>query len=83
MGEHLTQGDNMVGTWDHEEFYEEFNQWCDTVEERQEDEMGQDYLNEVEEISDEELDCVSDFLDNQLLQKLTEDEYINVEGDKE
>ena len=73
----------MVGTWDHEEFYEEFNQWCDTVEERQEDEMGQDYLNEVEEISDEELDCVSDFLDNQLLQKLTEDEYINVEGDKE
>ena len=73
----------MVGTWDHEEFYEELNQRCDTVEERQEDEMGQDYLNEVEEISDEELDCVSDFLDNQLLQKLTEDEYINVEGDKE
>ena len=69
----------MVGTWDHEEFYEEFNQWCDTVEERQEDEMGQDYLNEVEEISDEELDCVSDFLDNQLLQKLTEDEYIETD----
>tara|TARA_B100000745_G_scaffold225417_1_gene150745 strand:- start:29 stop:265 length:237 start_codon:yes stop_codon:yes gene_type:complete len=69
----------MVGTWDHEEFYEEFNQWCDTVEEKQKDEMGQDYLNEVEEISDEELDCVSDFLDNQLLQKLTEDEYIETD----
>ena len=69
----------MVGTWDHEEFYEEFNQWCDTVEEKQEDELGQDYLNEVEEISDEELDCVSDFLDNQLLQKLTEDEYIETD----
>jgi len=69
----------MVGTWDHEEFYEEFNQWCDTVEEHQEDELGQDYLNEVEEISDEELDCVSDFLDNQLLQKLTEDEYIETD----
>jgi len=69
----------MVGTWDHEEFYEEFNEWCDTVEEKQEDELGQDYLNEVEEISDEELDCVSDFLDNQLLQKLTEDEYIETD----
>jgi len=29
----------MVGTWDHEEFYEEFNQWCDTVEEKQEEEL--------------------------------------------
>ena len=37
----------------------------------------------VEEISDEELDCVSDFLDNYHFQRLTESEYINVEGDEE
>jgi len=44
----------MVGTWDHEEFYEEFNEWCDKIEERQEEDF-----------------------------RLTESEYINVEGDKE
>ena len=69
----------MTGTWDHEEFYTEFDQWCDAVEKQQEDELGQDYLNEVDEISEDELECVSDFLDNQLLQNLTEGEYIETD----